>query len=104
MNNTTFEHLIANIVHREAHDAKVILYGSRARGDFHPDSDWDVLVLLNQEYIKESDHERIAFPLYDLGIDNNTLVSPKLYTFKDWNKRSFTLFYKNIEKEGRVLS
>lgn len=103
MNNSTFEHLIADTVHREAHDAKVILYGSRARGDNRSDSDWDVLILLNKDNINESDHERIAFPLYDLGIDNDVLVSPKLYTFNDWNKRSFTLFYKNVEKDGRVL-
>mgnify|MGYP001792404269 CR=1 FL=1 len=27
--------------------ADIILYGSRARGDEHPDSDWDILILLN---------------------------------------------------------
>lgn len=26
-------------------DAQVILYGSRARGDFHVTSDWDFLIL-----------------------------------------------------------
>jgi len=103
MTNSTFEHLIADTVHREERDAKVILYGSRARGDYRTDSDWDVLVLLNKDRINESDHERISFPLYDLGIDNDVLVSSKLYTLNDWNKRSFTLFYKNVEKEGRIL-
>jgi predicted nucleotidyltransferase len=27
-------------------DAQIILYGSRARGDAEPDSDWDILVIL----------------------------------------------------------
>ena len=27
--------------------AQVILYGSRARGDAQPDSDWDLLILVN---------------------------------------------------------
>ncbi len=31
-----------------APDAEVILYGSRARGDFEPDSDWDFLVLCDE--------------------------------------------------------
>ena len=30
-------------------DAEIILYGSRARGDAHPDSDYDLLVLTDQE-------------------------------------------------------
>jgi len=28
---------------------KIILFGSRARGDFKPDSDWDFLVVLDRE-------------------------------------------------------
>jgi len=27
--------------------ARIILYGSRARGDAQPDSDWDLLILLD---------------------------------------------------------
>ncbi|MEK7821959.1 MAG: nucleotidyltransferase domain-containing protein, partial [Planctomycetota bacterium] len=30
------------------HLAKIILFGSRARGDYEPDSDYDVLVLLDE--------------------------------------------------------
>ncbi len=29
-------------------DAHLLLYGSRARGDFREDSDWDLLILLNR--------------------------------------------------------
>ncbi|MBK9980810.1 MAG: nucleotidyltransferase domain-containing protein [Saprospiraceae bacterium] len=29
-------------------NAEVILFGSRARGDFREDSDWDFLILLNR--------------------------------------------------------
>jgi len=28
---------------------KIILFGSRARGDHQEDSDWDILVLINEE-------------------------------------------------------
>lgn len=103
MDEKYFESIIAKTVYSNDKNAKVLLYGSRARGDNRNDSDWDLLILLDKDRITEEDYERIAYPLYDLGIDNNTLVSPKLYTVKDWEKRSFTLFYKNVAKDGRVL-
>ena len=34
---------------------KVLLYGSRARGDSHAGSDWDVLVLLDKDSLVQSD-------------------------------------------------
>ena len=34
--------------------SKAILYGSRARGDAHNDSDWDILILLDKEKLDQS--------------------------------------------------
>ena len=68
-----------------------------------PDSDWDILVLLDKENIEDLDYKTVAYPLYDLGLEYDTSISVNLYTRKDWNKRSFTVFYKNVEKEGIVL-
>ena len=90
---------IAQTVHQHRADAQVWLYGSRARGDYRQDSDWDVLILLDQERVTERDHEQVAFPLYDLGIDNDTLISPKIYTVRDWERRSFTPFYKSVTRD-----
>jgi predicted nucleotidyltransferase len=91
-------------VENNAPDAtKVILYGSRARGDARPDSDWDILVIINKEKKDDSDFRRIAYPLYDLSSDLDILISVNLYTTTEWEKRSFTIFYKNVEKEGIIL-
>lgn len=35
--------------------ARIVLYGSRARGDAKPDSDWDILVLIDGERSLERD-------------------------------------------------
>lgn len=83
--------------------ARVLLFGSRARGNSTLDSDWDILILLDKDKIEDSDYDNIAFPLFELGWDLNQQFSVKLYTVHDWEKRSFTPFYKNVEKEGIEL-
>jgi len=82
---------------------KIILYGSHARGDERVDSDWDLLILLNKSKIETADFDLISYPLYELGWSEGELFSPKLYTVDEWKKRSFTPFYKNVEKEGIEL-
>ncbi|TKK70312.1 nucleotidyltransferase domain-containing protein [Ilyomonas limi] len=50
-------------------NAKVMLFGSRARGDWHEESDWDILVLTEQEVtheLKEEIHEAVC----SFGLDN----------------------------------
>ena len=45
------------------------LYGSRARGDAHPDSDYDLLLLLNTERITDEDYEHYVYDLFLEGLD-----------------------------------
>jgi uncharacterized protein len=84
-------------------DARIILYGSQARGDAQPDSDWDILVILDKLKIEPSDFDTISYPIYELGWEEGEHFSAKLYTKSEWQKRSFTPFFKNVEKEGIQL-
>lgn len=83
--------------------AKAILFGSQARGDANEDSDWDILILLDKEKALDDDFNQVAYPLFELGWQIGAMINPILYTFKEWEKRRFTLFYKNIEQEGVAL-
>jgi len=56
-----------------------------------------------KEKIELSDHNTIAYPLFELGWNHDLKFSVKLYTKKEWASRHFTLFYKNVEKEGIAL-
>ena len=78
----------------------VILFGSRARGDARPDSDWDLLILINKDHLVPDDFSRYAYPFMLLGFDHNMMVNPLIYTKNDWERRSFTPLYKTIQEEG----
>lgn len=81
-----------------------ILYGSRARGDARPNSDWDVLILIDKDKLEVRDYDEISYPLSELGWSLGVVISPILYTKKDWQAQSFTPFYKNVMSEGLSLA
>lgn len=56
---------------------KIILFGSRARGDFSKDSDWDFLVIVDKDASLEETRELrkiLTFKLLKLGIIPEILV------------------------------
>lgn len=77
----------------------LLLYGSRARGDNRPDSDWDLLVLLNRQQNINADFASISYPLMELGFDLGQYFSVHTYSQKEWNNMSFLPFYKNVERD-----
>ena len=60
-------------------DAKVILFGSRARRDAKADSDWDILVLLNKDKIEEQDHDNYNYTLWELVCLINHMIHTIMY-------------------------
>ena len=82
---------------------RVLLYDSRARGDAHEDSDWDLLLILNKDKLEQSDYDNVVYPFTALGWDLGENIIPVIYTSNEWNSNSFTSFYKNVEREGKVI-
>ena len=82
---------------------KVLLFGSQARGEARHDSDWDLLILLPKDRIKNDDFDNVAYPLIEFGWSVGAEINPLLYTYSDWEKRNFTPFYKNVEKDSIEL-
>jgi uncharacterized protein len=95
---------IKRIVLDKEPTAKIYLYGSRARGTMKPDSDWDLLILLNKDKITTDLEKSVTYPLYDLEFEIGEVISPMVYSEKEWNtKHKITPFYSNVMREGKLL-
>jgi len=81
-------------------DARLLLFGSRARGDARPDSDWDLIILLNKEKRAVKDINDYACPFMELGYELNEEINPIVYTSTEWNQRSTTMLRHFVDKEG----
>ena len=79
------------------------LYGSRARGDEHKNSDWDLLLLLDKPCIEQSDFKRYSYPFVEMGWDIGEDIRPHTYTKNEWYNGSHSMFYFNVEEDKRML-
>lgn len=95
---------IKKIVTEQEPRAKIYLYGSRSQGTAKSTSDWDLLILLNKDKISPEDEQKIIYPLYDLEFDTGEVISPMIYSEKEWNtKYKITPFYQNVMRKGILL-
>lgn len=83
--------------------ASLWLYGSRARGDARPDSDYDLLILLDKEHISSADHDNYSYPLREMGWAINEEINPHIYPQKEWSTWDFVPFHDNVEEDKIIL-
>ncbi len=87
------------------HLKNVILYGSYARGDFHEDSDIDIMILLDIDDMKIKGYRHQLSELtYDFNMNNDIDIKPIAKSKEHFNKwiRAYP-FYSNIVNEGVEL-
>lgn len=95
--------IVKEVIHQIDEAAEVILFGSRARGDFDADSDWDFLILIDEEVTSEKE-ELIRDALYDIELASGEVITSIIEEKSEWDKYEETLIYKNIEEQGILVS
>ncbi len=101
MRRTELIQRIAETMHRVDPDAHTILYGSEARGEARPDSDIDLLILLDGDKITLAREQAITEQLYRIELDSGVAISPIVMLKKQWENRPIkTPFYINVTNEG----
>lgn len=80
---------------------KVILYGSRARGDFVEDSDMDLLFVLDNGFLRTI-KSQMSDIIYNHELSNDIVVSAVFVSETDF-KNKLSTFLLKVRREGITL-
>ncbi len=101
MNSDTLTDRISETIHNQDPSAEAFLFGSRARGDSRSDSDWDIIILVDEPKVTNEIEDKFRDRLYDLELDSGQIISAFIYPKKYWNSiMSFSPLYKSVLREG----
>ena len=84
--------------------SKVILFGSKARGDHEEHSDIDLLVVASK-LLHWKEEKAIVEALFDIGMEYDVIFSPLFTSVDEWENGMFREFpvYQEISRDGAVV-
>jgi predicted nucleotidyltransferase len=92
---------LVDLLVREVEPDRIILFGSRARGDNGEHSDYDICVLKTGVARRRNLAKQIYRSLYDIGLPVDVIVETPEH-FEELKNNRF-LIYKEIAKHGQVI-
>ena len=95
---------LKQLITRYTKNAIILLYGSIARGDRAPESDYDVLVL-SRDPLSTREENAIRDAVYELELAYEVVISIMFYGLQQWDSPlvRVTPYHQNIEKEAVMI-
>jgi uncharacterized protein len=97
--NQQILNLVKNKIHSIDPNARIFLFGSRARNDFRDDSDWDFLILTQSDITRDYKN-KISDSLFETELDTNQVLTSIIQNISTWENYSNTSIYKNIKRDS----
>jgi len=95
---------VKEIVRRYDKDAEIILFGSRARGDWHEESDWDFLILSQLDERSDAKDKIRSDISHEIEYKTFDAVFILFHNKHVWEEDySVTPLYYNIEEDGIII-
>lgn len=102
--NETIIKKVKEIVDRFDSHADIVLFGSRARGDYHEESDWDFLILSwlpESEELKRKVRRDI---LQEIEWKTFEVIQTIWHNKEEWeNEYAVTNIYESLKEEGIIV-
>jgi predicted nucleotidyltransferase len=95
---------VKNAVMQIEPTAEIILYGSRAREDFHTGSDWDFMILVDG-VVDDKRTDKIRHQLYEIEWETGDVLCSIVRSRIEWESPEYRIIplYKNIKLEGVTI-
>jgi len=104
MNSSVIISRIKETIQNKDPKAEAFLFGSRARGEERPDSDWDILILVDSKKVTNEIEDTFRDELYDIELDSGQIISTFIYSKDQWHSSlRFSPLYNNNELDGLRL-
>ena len=95
---------LKRVVTKLVPDARLVVYGSVARGTRQPDSDYDVLVLTGRR-LQTDEYRRLDRAIYDLQLEREAILSVMVWSRAEWRNPILksSPYRKNVMREGIAI-
>ncbi|KPJ68490.1 MAG: hypothetical protein AMJ45_02315 [Syntrophobacter sp. DG_60] len=106
-NSDRAEKLILNeikkVVEELVPDSRIVLFGSRARGEATSESDWDILILTDN--VTPEFKKKIRAALYEIELEEGIIINSLILTINEWEQGRFYdhPIHERVESEGVVI-